>query len=33
MALGDGAVEVTTARLDEFVFSEKEPLRRLDEFV
>ncbi|PMD63260.1 uncharacterized protein K444DRAFT_626991 [Hyaloscypha bicolor E] len=32
MALGDGAVEVTTARLDEFVFSEKEPLRRLDEY-
>jgi hypothetical protein len=32
MALGDGAVEVTTARLDEFIFSEKEPLRRLDEY-
>jgi hypothetical protein len=32
MALGDGAVEVTTARLHEFVFSEKEPLRRLDEY-
>jgi hypothetical protein len=32
MVLSDGAVEVTTARLDEFVFSEKAPLRRLDEY-
>jgi hypothetical protein len=32
MALGDGVVEVTTARLDGFIFSEKEPLRRLDEY-